>query len=244
MPTSPTPALLRLRRQLLSTAYGNTDYRYQLLASLASQALAGLHRHSPTDADQLADSYLRPEYIGITAEEALKEADALGIDTSGWEERRERVRFYAYGAHAVTPDGTPNDDAQRLWASLFEHYPAVAAALADHLTGMPPTWRVDLFQTDDLTQIPAEPRQRDDNGPETAPYNSTDWEDCPACTAAQDPCRFHTGFLAGEQYFRGLLATLATDSIAQEQLQERNREISQRQARENAEKSPERESAQ
>lgn len=244
MPTSPSPALPRLQRQLLSTAYGNTDHRYQLLAALASQALAELNRHSPTGANQLADSHLRPQYIGITEDQALKDAVAAGIDTTGWEERRERIRSYASGAHTGTPDGTPTNDAQRLWASLFEHYPAIAAALADHLTGMPPTWRQDLFQTDDLTQVPADPRRRDDNGPESAPYNSTDWEDCPACAEAQDLCRYHVGFLAGGQHFRGLLATLATDSIALEQLQERDCEIAQRQAREAAEESIEGESAQ
>lgn len=229
MPTSPSQSLLRLRRQLLSTAYGNTDHRYQLLASLADQALARLDRHSPTGADQLADSYLRPECIGITEEQTLMDADALGIDTSGWVERRDRIRSYAREAQAI-PDGTQTDDAQRMWAALFEHTPAVAAALADHLTGLPPTWRQDLFQTDDLGQIPAEPHQRGNNGPEIAPYNSTDWEDCSACAEAQDLCRYHSGFLAGEQYLRGLLATLATDSIALEQLQDRNHEISQRQA--------------
>ncbi|MFD5898654.1 hypothetical protein [Streptomyces sp. NPDC060366] len=244
MPTSPSPALLRIRRQLLSTAYGNADFRYQLLASLADRALAELDRHSSAEAEELADSYLRPEYIGITEDEALKEAGSLGIDTSGWEERRERIRSYTRGADAVTPDGTPADIAQRLWASLFDNYPSVAAALADHLTGLPPTWRMDLFQTDDLTQVPAEPGQRGDNGPETAPYNSTDWEDCAACMEANDLCRFHGGFLAGEQHLRGLLVTLATDSIALEQLQDRNHEIGQRQARESAEKVPERETSQ
>ncbi|MFD7517718.1 hypothetical protein ACFV85_23270 [Streptomyces niveus] len=109
---------------------------------------------------------------------------------------------------------------------------------------MPPTWRVDLLQTGDLTQIPAEPRQRGDNGPEIAPYSSTDCEDCSACTEAQCLCRHHSGFLAGEQYLRGLLATLATDSIALEQPQERDSEIGQQQAKGAAGKSTVGESSQ
>lgn len=229
MPNS--PALPRLRRQLLSTAYGNTDYRYQRLASLASQALAQLDRHSTPGAEQLADRFLRPDYIGLTEDQAITEAAAAGIDTSGWEERREHVRSYARGAHSVTPDSAPSAAARRLWASLFEHYPATAAALAEYLTGLPPTWRIDLFQTDDLTQVPAEPRDRAGAGPETAPYNGRDWEDCSACSEANDLCRYHAGFLAGEQHTRDLLAVLATDSIALDQLRERHDEIEHRLAR-------------
>ncbi|WP_405691078.1 hypothetical protein [Streptomyces sp. NBC_00057] len=114
-----------------------------------------------------------------------------------------------------------------MWASLYDHYPAVAAALAEHLAALPPTWRRDLFQTDDITDVPAAASRSDDvPGPETAPYG-THGEDCDACLEAQDNCRYHTGFHAGEQYIRELLTTLAGDPIALDHLQERHTELEQ-----------------
>lgn len=218
-------ALHRMRSRLLSAAYGNTDFRYQLLASWTDQALAALARHSTDDAEQVAARCLQPAYVGLTEDQALKEAAAAGIDTTGWEQKRERVHSYVQAAYALPPEKGPAADAKRLWASLYDHYPAVAAALAAHLAALPPTWKQDLFQTDDITRVPAATSHRDDaSAPETAPYN-TDWEDCEACSEAQDFCRYHAGFHAGEQYIRGLLVTLATDPIALEQLQERHIDI-------------------
>ncbi|GAA2417990.1 hypothetical protein ACFPFX_04780 [Streptomyces mauvecolor] len=229
--TTPT-ALHQMRARLLSAAYGNTDWRYQLCASWADQALAALARYSTADAERLAAGFLQPAHLSIerTEEQALTEAAAAGIDTDGWEERRERIRSYARQAYSLPLDRTPAGEAQRLWASLNGHYPALAAALAEYLAALPPTWRQDLFQTDDITRIPADPPHvGEDPGPETAPWN-TDGEDCAACSEAQDFCRYHAGFLAGEQHIRGLLATLAADDIALDQLRERQVDIAYRHA--------------
>lgn len=213
-------ALHRMRSRLLSAAYGNTDVRYQLLASWADQALAALARHSTDDAEQVAAHCLH--YTCMTGDQALKEAATAGINTAGWEQQRERIRSYVQASYTLNPDKEPATEAKRLWASLYDHYPAVAAALVEHLTALPSTWKRDLFQTDDITRIPSTTSDPDDvPGPETAPYN-TDWEDCGACSEAQDLCRYHAGFQAGAQYIRELLATLATDSIALDQLQERH----------------------
>ncbi|MGW0563225.1 hypothetical protein ACWDZ4_22090 [Streptomyces sp. NPDC003016] len=57
--------------------------------------------------------------------------------------------------------------------------------------------------------------------------NHTDREDRAACSEAQNICRYHAGFHAGEQYIRELLTTLATDSIALDHLQERHTDIEQ-----------------
>ncbi|MEU2855560.1 hypothetical protein [Streptomyces syringium] len=216
-----TTALVRMRSRLLSAAYGNTDVRYQLLASWTDRALAALARHSTDEAEQLAARFLEPNYIGIE-DQALKEAAAAGIDTAGWEQKRARIHSYAQRAYALATDSEPATEAKRIWASLYDHYPSVAAALADYLTGLPPTWRQDLFQTDDTTRVPAATSHTDDApGPETAPYG-TDWEDYAARSEGQDFCRYHAGFHAGEQYIRELQATLATDPIALDQLQERH----------------------
>ena len=110
-----------------------------------------------------------------------------------------------------------------MWASLYDHYPHVAAALVEHLAALPLTWRQDLFQTDNINHVPAA-TTNDSPGPETAPY-STSWEDCGACSEAQDLCRYHAGLHAGEDYIRELLATLAADPLAPGQLQERHDDL-------------------
>ncbi|MEW2577769.1 hypothetical protein [Streptomyces syringium] len=217
-----TTALVRMRSRLLSAAYGNTDFRYQLLASWADQALAALAQHSTDDAEQLAARCLQPGCAAMTEDQVLTEAAAAGIATDGWAQQRDRVRSYVRMDYALALAKEPATEAQRMWASLYSHYPAVAAALAEHLAALPETWRQDLFQVDDITRVPAVTSYPNNTlGPETAPCN-TDWEDCPACSETQDICRYHAGFQAGEQYIRELLATLATDPIALDQLQERH----------------------
>ncbi|MFD7056894.1 hypothetical protein ACFWBS_53130 [Streptomyces mirabilis] len=62
-------------------------------------------------------------------------------------------------------------------------------------------------------------------GPETAPYDPLDWEDCPACAEAQDQCRYHRGVFDGMEYQRALITTALTDHTAIDQLQQRHAEL-------------------
>ncbi|MEU1519938.1 hypothetical protein ABZ490_48840 [Streptomyces sp. NPDC005811] len=87
----------------------------------------------------------------------------------------------------------PDTEAKRLWASLYDHYPAIAQALAAFLTRLPPTWREDLFTRTYLSPAPNGPATPQLPGPETAPYDDMSWEDCPACAEAQDSCCYHKG---------------------------------------------------
>ncbi|MFF4041293.1 hypothetical protein [Streptomyces sp. NPDC001816] len=64
--------------------------------------------------------------------------------------------------------------------------PHIAAVLADYLTQLPPTWREDMFSP--CHGHPAPSTQA--RGPETAPYHPG-CEDWPACSEAQEPCRYH-----------------------------------------------------
>ncbi|MFG2351952.1 hypothetical protein [Streptomyces phaeochromogenes] len=220
--TDSTTQLTRLRTRMLATAYGNADFWTQRTAFLTDQAVAALARCDRAAAEALAASLLAPAFIDDP--QILGAAVEAGIDTSGWEERREKTRTYAREAYELTPRFDPETEATRIWASLYDHYPQIAAALAAFLSEMPPTWREDLF-----TRSPHSPfahqQVLERPGPETAPYDALDWEDCPACTEAQDQCRYHAGVFAGMEYQRDLIQTALTDHTAIDRLQQRHTEL-------------------
>ncbi|MFF3139560.1 hypothetical protein [Streptomyces mirabilis] len=62
-------------------------------------------------------------------------------------------------------------------------------------------------------------------GPETAPYDPLDWEDCLACAEVRDQCRYHRGVFVGMEYQRTLIKTALTDHTAIDQLQQRHAEL-------------------
>ncbi|MFE2490518.1 hypothetical protein ACFVRU_00340 [Streptomyces sp. NPDC057927] len=62
-------------------------------------------------------------------------------------------------------------------------------------------------------------------GPETAPYDPLDWEDCLACAEVRDQCRYHRGVFVGMEYQRALIKTALTDHTAIDQLQQRHAEL-------------------
>ncbi|WP_413804213.1 hypothetical protein [Streptomyces sp. OE57] len=216
-----TTHLTRLRTRMLATAYTNADFWARRWAFLTDQAVGALARRDPAAAETLAASLLAPEFVHDT--QILGAAVEAGIDTSHWEERRQKARAYAREAHELPPRFDPDAEARRLWASLFEHYQPIAAALTSYLRELPPTWQEDLF-----TPSPDSPATHQPDlerpGPETAPYDVS-WEDCPACTEAQDQCRYHAGVFAGMEYQRGLITTALTDHTAIDQLQQRHDEL-------------------
>ncbi|MYZ34345.1 hypothetical protein [Streptomyces sp. SID4917] len=214
--TNGTTHLTRLRTRMLATAYCNADLWTQRTAFLTDQAVAALAHRDPAAAEDLAAQQLAPEFLHDT--QILGAAVEAGIDTSTWPERREKIQAYAREAAGLDPHFDPATEAHRLWASLRSHYPQIAAALADNLSGLPESWREDLF-------TPARPTLKNIPGPETAPYDPTDWEDCEACGEAQDQCRFHRGFFAGQEYQSDLVKTLLTDGVAIEHVQERHAEL-------------------
>ncbi|MFE7077258.1 hypothetical protein ACFU96_44955 [Streptomyces sp. NPDC057620] len=178
--------------------------------------------HSPAAAEDLAAKLTGPELIYDT--HILGAAVEAGIDTTGWEERRDRIRAYARDSYDLAPKSDPGTEAKRLWASLYDNYRPIAAALAAYLHEMPPTWREDLFTT--RPHSPAGcPADSEAPGPETAPFDPLDWEDCPACVEAHDQCRYHRGFSAGMKYQSDLINTALTDHAAIDQLQQRHAEL-------------------
>ncbi|MDL5198669.1 hypothetical protein [Streptomyces sp. ALI-76-A] len=216
-----TTQLARLRARMLATAYSNADFWTQRTAFLTDQAVTALARRDPAAAEDLAASLLAPEFINDT--QVLGAAVEAGIDTSTWEERRNKIRTYARDAYELPSKSDPTTEAQRIWASLYDHYPQIAAALAVFLQGLPPTWREDLFTS---PHAPAASRRTAElPGPETAPYDPQDWEDCPACTEAQDQCRYHRGVFTGMEYQRALVTTALTDHAAVDQLMQRHAEL-------------------
>ncbi|MEU9397700.1 hypothetical protein AB0D86_48000 [Streptomyces sp. NPDC048324] len=214
-----TTALSRLRFRLLAAAYSNTDFWTQRTAFITDQAVAALARRDATAAEDLAKSLLTPRPLHDT--EILGAAVEAGLDTTGWEERREKTRAYAREASELPPKSDPDTEAQRVWASLYDHYPQIAAALATFLRGMPDSWREDLFTISPYSSR-GHRRHGETPGPETAPYDPMDWEDCPACIEAQDQCRYHRGVFAGMEYQAGLIKTLLSDHAAIEYVQERH----------------------
>ncbi|MEU9471295.1 hypothetical protein AB0D78_32665 [Streptomyces avermitilis] len=220
--TDSTTHLTRLRTRMLATAYSNADHWTQHTAFLTDQAMAALARRAPDAAEDLAASLLAPEILHDI--QILGAAVEAGIDTSTWEERREKIRTYARDAHELPPKPDPATEAKRIWASLYDNYPQIAAALALFLHEMPPTWHEDLFTIS--PHSPAARRTASElPGPETAPYDPLDWEDCPACAEAQDQCRYHRGVFAGMEYQRPLIQTASTDHTAIDQLQQRHAEL-------------------
>ncbi|MFD0008467.1 hypothetical protein ACFVJ4_39680 [Streptomyces sp. NPDC127178] len=220
--TADTIHLTRLRTRMLATAFGNADIWTRSSAFLTDQAIAGLARRDLAAAEALAKSLLAPEFLHDT--HILGAAVEAGIDTGTWEERREKTRTYAREAHELSCKSDPATEARRIWASLYEHHPQTATALAGFLRGMPDTWREDLF-----TISPHSPaaitQTRELPAPETAPYDPLDWEDCPACAEAQDQCRYHRGVFAGMEYQRDLINTALTDHTAIDQLQQRHADL-------------------
>jgi hypothetical protein len=212
--------LHRLRSRLLSTAYCHIDGWTRHSAYVTDQALATLAQHDAAGTETLATALLEAQHGGAVEDQALVTAAAAGIDTAAWAQRRDVTRGYATEAATLPPHVDAATEAERLWASLFAHYPNVAGALADYLTALPPTWREDLFPAGDLAPASATPGYV--YGPETAPYSPTGWEDCEACAEAQDLCRYHRGFSAGQDHQDALIKTLLSDDVAMWQLQERH----------------------
>ncbi|MFJ4980360.1 hypothetical protein ACIP6X_34445 [Streptomyces coeruleorubidus] len=204
-----TTQLTRLRTRLLAAAYTNADFWTRRTALLTDQALSALARRDPTAAEDLSTRQLAPEFLHDT--QILGAAVEAGIDTSRWVERRNKIRAYAREVSELPPQFDPDTEAKRIWASLYDHYPAIAAALIHLLTDLPPTWREDLFTHSSLSPAPTHPATPELPGPETAPYDEQSWEDCEACAEAQDSCRFHKGVYAGMAYQADLIKTLLTD---------------------------------
>ncbi|MFF4489995.1 hypothetical protein ACFY0F_26455 [Streptomyces sp. NPDC001544] len=179
-----------------------------------------LARRDPAAAETIAAPLSAPEFLHDT--QILGAAVEADIDTSHWEELRDTARSYAHEAHELPPRFDPDTEARRLWASLFEHYRPIAAALAGHLRELPPTWQEDLFTPSPYSPAGHRP-DPEQPGPETAPYDVS-WEDCPTCFEAQDQCRYHAGIIAGMEYRRDLITTALTDHTAFDQLHHRHAE--------------------
>ncbi|MFJ3310808.1 hypothetical protein ACIPSA_49335 [Streptomyces sp. NPDC086549] len=226
--TDTTTRLTHLRTRLLSAAYANADFWTQRTALLTDQALAALADRDPAAAEDLAHRQMDPDFLNDTR--VLGAAIQAGIDTSHWEERRNKIRDYAREADWLNAGTDPDTEAKRLWASLYDHYPAIAQALAAFLTELPPTWREDLFTRTYLFPAPNGPAKPQVPGPETAPYDDMSWEDCPACAEAQDSCRFHKGVSVGMDYQADLIKTLLADDQATEYVQQRHAELEARAA--------------
>lgn len=221
--TADTTHLTRLRTRLLGAAYANADFWTQRTALLTDQALAALADRDPTTAEDLARRQMDPDFLTDTR--VLGAAIQAGIDTGHWEERRDKLRDYAREADWLNTGTDPDTEAKRLWSSLYDHYPAIAQALAAFLTALPPTWREDLFTRTYLFPAPNGPATLQLPGPETAPYDGMSWEDCLACAKAQDFCRFHKGVNVGMEYQADLIKTLLADHQATEYVQQRHSEL-------------------
>ncbi|MFF5020071.1 hypothetical protein [Streptomyces sp. NPDC001165] len=100
--------------------------------------------------------------------------------------------------------------------------PHIAAVLADYLTQLPPTWREDMFSSSHGHPTPSTQAR----GPETAPYHPG-WEDWPACSEAQEPCRYHPRFCDGQDYQSALIKTALTDHTAIVEIQQRHAELNE-----------------
>ncbi|GHD79602.1 hypothetical protein GCM10010317_100470 [Streptomyces mirabilis] len=163
-----TTQLARLRTRMLATAYSNADFWTQRTAFLTDQAVAALARRDPAAAEDLAASLLAPAILHDT--QILGAAVEAGIDTSAWEKRREKTRTYTRDAYELPPQFDPATEAKRIWASLYDHYPQIAAALVVLLREMPSTWHEDLF-----TSSPHSPAGRSWSSPDRRPRRTTRW---------------------------------------------------------------------
>ncbi|MFI0020327.1 hypothetical protein [Streptomyces griseus] len=227
--TASVSQLGRLRERMLATAYTNADYWTRHIAFLTDQAVAALAHRDPEAAEALAGSLLAREEPLYDAEILTAASDA-GIDTSTWAARREAVQTYSRDADSVPPQTGPAVAADRVWASLYHHYPQIAAALVVLLRDLPPTWDQDLFTK--LSLLPAtDPVGSEVCGPEIAPYDPHDPENCEACIEAGEPCRHHGGFAAGQDYQTALIMTALTDPLAAEQLHDRHAAVETAKAR-------------
>jgi len=211
---------------MLAAAYSNTDWWIQRTTFTADQAVAALARRDAAAAEDLAAALMTPQPLDDI--EILGAAVEAGLDTTGWEERRAKNRAYTRDAYQLAATSDPDTEAQRIWASLYDNYPMIAAALAGFLRDLPDNWREDLFTTGPYSCRGASNSREKTPGPETAPYDPMDWEDCKACMEAQDQCRYHRGVSEGMQYQAGLIKTLLNDYAAIDYVQERHAELERR----------------
>ncbi|MFF0000495.1 hypothetical protein [Streptomyces avermitilis] len=109
---------------MLAPAYSSNGFWTQRTAS--SPTVAALASRDPAAAEALAASLLVPEILHDI--QILGAAVEAGIDTSTWEERREKIRTYARDAYELPPQFDPATEAKRIWASPYDNYPQIAAA--------------------------------------------------------------------------------------------------------------------
>ncbi|MFD7004125.1 hypothetical protein ACFWA5_49895 [Streptomyces mirabilis] len=167
-----TTQLARLRTRMLATAYSNADFWTQRTAFLTDRAVAALARRDPAAAEVLAASLLAPEILHDT--QILGAAVEVGIDTSAWEESREKTRTYTRDAYELPPQFDPATEAKRIWASLYDHYPQIAAALIDFLQGLPPPLGARTCSPVAPTPPPP-PAGRSWSSPDRRPRHTTRW---------------------------------------------------------------------
>ncbi|MFF4139473.1 hypothetical protein ACFY1B_50815 [Streptomyces mirabilis] len=136
--------------------------------------MAALARRDPAAAEALAASLLAPAILHDT--QISGAAVEAGIDTSAWEERREKTRTHTGDAYELPPQFDPVTEAKRIWASLYDHYPQIAAALIDFLQGLPRTWREELFSSSPHSPTPPPPPAgRSWSSPDRRPRRTTRW---------------------------------------------------------------------
>jgi hypothetical protein len=89
----------------------------------------------------------------------------------------------------------PLTTADALWRKLVEHQPAVAAALAVQLRGLPEDWplrELGVSRPDTALELPTATMPM-----EVEPHAADHGENCPPCGEDGTHCRFHAGFIAG-----------------------------------------------
>lgn len=207
--------VIALRHRLLRTAFLNTHWPVRSMALVTDTVLATLADVDQDVAEQLVQRLAHDSQLHEAT--VLERARAAGApDLDEWEQRARQLQLYDRSPEDVPAD-TTDGIAQRLWAGLRTYLPAVAAALAQYLRAMPEDALLHLFAVKDAADC--QPLPDGYRPPETAPYGSG--EDCEACSEIDNQCRFHQGWEAGEAYARSLLATLATDKTAQNEVLER-----------------------
>ncbi|MFE2314198.1 hypothetical protein ACFXC8_13550 [Streptomyces sp. NPDC059441] len=105
------------------------------------------------------------------------------------------------------PSPDPVASADALWRLLAEHQPAVAAALAVQLRQMPEDWPLRVLgvgRPDTALALPSP-----EHPLEIEPYDPDDWENCGACAGLDQPCRYHSGYIAGYEALNGPLTEAA-----------------------------------
>ncbi|MCX4231792.1 hypothetical protein [Streptomyces ortus] len=94
---------------------------------------------------------------------------------------------------SLPPDALTTADT--LWQRLAEHQPAVAAALAMQVRALPEDWSqrvLGVARPHAALELPATAVPM-----EIEPYDAADWENCPACSELDRPCRYHEGYTTG-----------------------------------------------